>query len=106
MPKWSRTKTNRERGKRHERAIAKKLGGLRIGVLSGEDVKHDTYSVECKSREKLAIEKWMLQCEANCPEDKIPLLVCHTHNQQYDNDLVVMRMRDWEMLNLFNGDNK
>ena len=98
MKKWTRQKTNRERGKRHERSVAKRLGGLRIGVLCGEDVKHDTYSVECKSRESLASEKWMQQCEANCPPDKTPLLVMHTHGQHYDNDLVVMRMKDWEKL--------
>ena len=87
---------NRNRGKRHERAVVKLLGGMRTGVLGGEDIYHSKFSIECKSRQK--IPKWFAkmweQTLRNC-KDKIPILVLHElHKQQLD-DLVVISMRDF-----------
>lgn len=97
--KSSQSKINRNRGKRHEASVAKRLGGKRIGVLIGEDVFHHLYSIECKSRERIVTEGWFEQCEINNKDGKIPLLVTHIHGKSYDNDLVCMRMVDWEKLN-------
>lgn len=94
MKKWSQSKTNRERGKRHERAIAKLFGGKRRGVLGGEDVEHSYFSIECKSRERICTEKWMEQCEANNKEGKIPLLVTHIFSKDYKRDIVGVRVED------------
>lgn len=93
------SKINRNRGKAHERAVAKWLGGKRRGVLGGEDVEHEVYSVECKSRERIVTEKWFEQCENNNKDGKIPLLITHIKGQSYDKDLVCMRKTDWEKLN-------
>lgn len=88
---------NRNRGKRAERATAKLLNGRRLGVLGKHDVESEKYGVEVKSREK--IPKWFTkfwdQTEANCPEDKIPLLVIHKLNQRHDDDWVVLKMKDF-----------
>lgn len=91
---------NKARGKRFEKKIAERLGGRRIGLLGQEDVLHPIYSIECKSREKLP--KWFAnfwkQTEDSCPDDKVPLLVIHLHNQRHDDDWVVMKLSDFESL--------
>jgi calcineurin-like phosphoesterase family protein len=91
------SKRNRNRGKRHERNIAKLLNGKRLGVLGKHDVENETYSIECKSREKLP--KWFQQmweqAVRNCEEDKIPLLVIHKLRQKYLDDWVVIRLEDF-----------
>ena len=89
-------KQNRARGKRNEAAIAKLIpGAKRIGVLSGEDLEHPMFSIECKSRENMAVDKWFRQAEVNCPTDKTPLLILHVHNQKREKDIVCMRFGDW-----------
>ena len=89
---------NRNRGKRHERAIAKRLSGTRTGVLGGEDILHNSYSCECKSRQK--IPKWFAsmweQTMKNCGENKIPLLIIHALHSKHDDDFVVIRLKDFE----------
>ena len=96
------SKKNRNRGKAHERKVAELIGGRRTGVLGNEDVSHSKYTVECKSREK--IPKWFAdfweQTVSNCEEGKIPLLVIHKLNQRYDDDWVIIKMKDFlEMKN-------
>jgi hypothetical protein len=88
--------SNRKRGKRNESALANRLGGDRVGLWGGEDIKLGPFSVEAKSRKKFAITKFMDQAVSNCPTDKTPLLILHTHNQRRDRDMVVMRLSDWE----------
>lgn len=88
---------NRQRGKRTERKIAEILNGRRLGVLGKHDVESEEFGVEVKSREKLP--KWFKdfwqQTINNCPEGLIPLLVIHKLNQRYDDDWVVIRMKDF-----------
>jgi calcineurin-like phosphoesterase family protein len=88
---------NRQRGKRTERKIAELLNGRRLGVLGKHDVESELFGVEVKSREKLP--KWFVdfwkQTIANCPKDKTPLLVIHKLNQRYDDDWVVIKMKDF-----------
>jgi hypothetical protein len=87
---------NRQRGKNHERAIAKRLGGKRVGIFGGQDVEHDLYSIEAKSRQKFVATGWMDQAVRNAPANKIPVVIVHVTNQRRDNDLVMMRMKDFE----------
>ena len=88
---------NRNRGKRHERNIAKLLDGRRLGVLGQHDVETADYSIECKSREKLP--KWFVdfweQAVRNCEPDKKPLLILHKLGQKYLDDWVVIKMSDF-----------
>lgn len=89
---------NRERGKRAERAVAKALGGEKIGTLGGEDVSHGLLSVEVKSRKRFIGEAFMSQAKANCPMGKIPAVVVHVHGKRHFENLVILRMEDFENL--------
>ena len=90
------TKLNRQRGKRTERKTAELLGGQRVGILGGEDVQHDKYSIECKDLGRCAVVKYVEQAERNCPEGKTPLTVIHIRGKLRENDLVIMRMKDFQ----------
>lgn len=87
---------NRQRGKRTEKAIAKRIGGKRIGILGKSDVEHACFSFEVKSRKKFVAEKWMLQAERNCEEGKTPAVIVHILRLQHKNDLVIIRLKDFE----------
>lgn len=50
---------NRRRGKNTERALARRLGGRRTGVLGGEDINHPLLSIEAKSRQRFIGERFM-----------------------------------------------
>lgn len=89
--------TNKQRGKRTEQAIAKRLGGRRVGTMGGEDVFTSDFSIECKSRAAFAGEKFMQQAERNAPKGMTPLVVVHIHGRGHSNDLVMMRLKDWEL---------
>ena len=61
---------NRDRGKRHERETAKRLGGIRMGTMGAEDIHLDTpFSVECKSRKAFVAVAWMKQAENMYPPE-------------------------------------
>ncbi len=67
--------------KRHERNIAKKIGGRRVlrGAdfsKSAPDIEHHYFSVECKYRKKISgfLEKGLKEAEKYSTE-KIPILV-------------------------------
>ena len=87
---------NRKRGKRNEHALAKRLNCKRIGIMGGEDLQHDIYSIEVKSFVRYAGVKIMEQAERNAPAGKIPLAIVHIKGQRRDNDLVIMRLSEWE----------
>ena len=89
---------NRQRGKRTEKAIAKRLGGRRVGVLGKSDVEHKLFSFECKSRLKFVGEKWFMQAVRNCEQDKIPAVIVHITGQHHSNDYVIFKLRDFEDL--------
>lgn len=87
---------NRQRGKRAERAIAKRLRGKRVGVLGREDIEHPLWSIEVKSRVRFAGEKFLRQAERNCPAGKTAIVVVHILHQPHSNDIVMMRLKDFE----------
>jgi len=90
---------NRKRGKRNEKALADRLGGKRIGILGKEDIQHERYSFEVKSFVRYAGAKILEQAERNAPAGKIPLAIVHIKNQLRDNDIVMMRLSEWEKMN-------
>lgn len=87
---------NRDRGKRTERATAERFGGKRIGVMGGEDVEHEIFSIECKDLARFAGVKYLEQAERNCPNGKTPLALVHIRHKRRDEDIVMMRLRDFE----------
>lgn len=88
-------KNNRDRGKRTEKAIAKRLNGTRRGVLGGHDVTAGPWAVEVKSRVSFVGCGWFDQAVRNTPEGKTPLVVCHVHGKRHDQDIVMLRLSDW-----------
>ena len=90
----TKPKRNRQRGKEAERAIAKRVGGKRVGILGNEDVEHPVYSIEVKSYARFAGAKVLEQAERNAPKGKVPIAVVHVRNQQHENDIVMVRFKD------------
>ena len=86
--------------KRHELAIAKRLGGKRAGPTgrTGPDVLHPHLGIECKERHTLP--KWLINAMAQCVGAsatwQLPVVILHQLGQRHDDDLVVMRLADWE----------
>ena len=62
------------------------------------DIKHPWLAVEVKSRKQLPA--WLLQAMyqavRNAPKGKLPLVIWHEKGQRHDNDLVMMRLKDFE----------
>jgi len=83
-----------------ERAIATRLGGERVPVSGrgdGPDVAHDWLSVEVKHRKTLPL--WlkgaMAQAVAAARGDQLPVAVLHEAGAKHENDLVLLRLRDF-----------
>jgi len=94
---------NRDVGKRNEKALTKYFNNLgykadRKGIFGGEDVSMGLFSIEAKSRKKCVVTGWFEQAERNCPDDKTPLVDLHIHGQRRGNDIVMLRLRDFEDL--------
>jgi hypothetical protein len=88
---------NRDRGKAAERAVANLLGGKRIGTMSGEDVHFDgPWSAEVKSRAAFVACAWVDQAVRNAPPGKTPLVVVHVRGKRHGEDLVILRLADWQ----------
>lgn len=90
--------TNRQRGKAHQKKVAEMLSGIDIGILGGEDVLTDDFSIECKSVMKFVGEKWYAQCVKNNKRKKIPIVVVHIKNKSYDNDYVLININDFKKI--------
>jgi hypothetical protein len=90
--------TNRQRGKAHQKKVAEMLNGIDIGILGGEDVLTDDFSIECKSVMKFVGEKWYAQCVKNNKRKKIPIVVVHIKNKSYDNDYVLININDFKKI--------
>ncbi|MDM7320241.1 MAG: hypothetical protein P3W91_000765 [Fervidobacterium sp.] len=87
-------KLNRQRGKRAERRVAELVGGRRVGVLGGEDIMHDAFSIEVKSRKKFVAQRWMEQAEKNA-QGKMAVVVVHIHKEKYEDAFVIVRLKDF-----------
>ena len=75
-----------------ERAIARRLGGKRLGHLGGADVTTDWLCVECKHRQ--SIPAWLVdaiaQAKRNATADQLPVAIIHQHGAHHADDLVVL----------------
>jgi hypothetical protein len=89
---------NRKKGKRTEKAIAKRLDGIRVGILGGEDVLTEQFAIEVKTRKKFVALSWYQQAVKNAKKNKIPLLIVHITNKHHKNDLVILSLKDFEKL--------
>lgn len=87
---------NRQRGKETARAIARKLGGQRLGILGGEDVSHPLFSIEVKSRVHFTGDGFLDQAERHSPADRTPIAVVHLVGRDHGKDVVLMRLADFE----------
>lgn len=89
-----------KRWKRHERTVARRLNGRRVGPsgTSTADVVNDWLSVECKDRKVLPewIKDAMQQSVAAATPSQLAIVVLHEAGQRHDNDLVVLRLGDFE----------
>lgn len=94
--------------KHTERAIAAKIGGVRISNhalgLRTPDCESDWLSVEVKHRKALPswITEAMGQAKRNATPGKLPVAVLHQAGQRYDDALVVVRLCDFT--DWFGGD--
>lgn len=87
-----------------ERAIAQRLGGQRVPITgrqrgSAPDVAHEEFGIEVKHRK--ALPSWLLDAmdqAVACSGDgaKLPVVVLHQAGQRHDNDLIVLRLKDFE----------
>ena len=91
-----------EQWKATERAIARRLGGRRtshrnLGV-GAPDVQAGPYAVEVKHRR--ALPAWLIgglaQARRYADAGQLPLLVLHGAGRRHDDDLVVLRLADFE----------
>lgn len=81
-----------------ERAVAKILGGKRLGHLGAVDVKARWVSAECKHRQ--SVPAWlsdaMTQAKRHADEGQLPVVIIHVHGQRHSEDMVVMRLGDFQ----------
>lgn len=94
--------TTRARWKKGERAIAGKLGGKRVPVSGrargdAPDIAHPTLSPEVKCRKTLP--EWLVdamdQAKRSAAGGKTPIVILHETGRRHDDDLVVVRLRDF-----------
>lgn len=82
-----------------ERAIAKRLNGKRLGATgqATADVVSDWLSVEVKHRKELPgwLKDALSQARHGAGE-RLPIVILHENGQRHDNDLVLMRLADFE----------
>lgn len=92
---------NRARAYRMEKYYADLFGGLRVGTLGKEDVMHKEFSIECKERQSdsglKTMLQWFKQAESHA-KDKIALLGIHLLGKNYDDDYVVIKLKDFMAL--------
>lgn len=95
-------KSQKDKGARFERLIAKDIGARRGQVFNGEDdvvtspdSPYDRYHIECKHQETTKIHDWMRQ-SIEAAKGKMPIVV---HKRNRDDILVTMLWEDFKKLN-------
>ncbi len=84
-----------------EREVSRLLGGKRVPVNSTDgiecDVKHDWLAIEVKERKNLPafLVNAMRQAVKHSDDKHMPIVVFHGKSQRHDNDLIVIRLRDF-----------
>ena len=87
---------NKHAGRKFQSYVAQKVGGKSVGTIEGQDIEHPLFSIECKKRKSFVGVKFMQQAFRNCPAHKVPLVIVHVTGQYHEDDLVMMRFKDWE----------
>jgi hypothetical protein len=87
---------NRKRGKAFEKEVAARLNGNRVGLFGGMDVDAGIFAIECKTRKTFVATSWMEQSIRNCKANKLPIVIVHVTGKRHDDDLVIVRMRDFQ----------
>jgi len=85
--------------KQVERAVAERLNGKRQGATgrTGPDVIGSWFVAEIKHRKRLPVWLRGALAQANGGAgDRLPLVILHEAGQRHDNDLVMMRLADFE----------
>ena len=89
--------------KRTERAIARRIGGRRVPVSGrargdAPDVQHEIYFIEVKHRHMLPtwLRSAMAQACAAQRDGQVPVVVLHETGSRHEDDLVVLRLCDFE----------
>jgi|GEM_PF-1584194 len=92
-------KRNKAQGRSIQSKIAKRLGGKSVGTIEGQDVAFydKPWSIEVKHRKKFVGNAFMAQAIKNAPKDKTPIVIVHELNQRFNNSLVMIRLKDWEL---------
>ena len=92
-----------------ERAIAARLGGIRVPVSGRQrgdvpDIAHPWLSIEVKHRKTLPawIHGAMNQARAAARSDQLPVAIVHESGRRHASDLVVIRLGDF--YDWFGGD--
>jgi len=87
----------KSRGYRAERAVCDYLGIERIAGVGRRDGDGGWFSVEVKSRAKLAA--WLIEAMSESERlsrpDQLAIVVLHGNGMRHDDDLVVMRLREF-----------
>jgi hypothetical protein len=92
----------KNRGKQHEKDIARLLHGERTGAtgLPISDVIGEWYVAECKERVTLPqwIEKALAQASRTASMTQLPIAILHRKGDRHERDIVCMRFgefQDW-----------
>jgi len=85
-----------------EKRVGARLGGVRVGILGGEDVRHPTLSIECTQIDRKRFPKMVknkyYQAIRNCPKGKMPIVVMKEKRRSDDNALVVISLLNFERI--------
>ena len=81
-----------------ERALAKRLGGVRIGHLGGADVVTNWLAVECKHRKTVPawLKDALAQSRRNAGVSQLPVAIIHEAGTRHSSDLVVMSLQSFQ----------
>jgi len=87
---------NKRAGRKYQTYLANRLGGKSVGTIEHQDIEHPIWSIEAKKRKAFLGKKFMQQAVKNAPEDKTPIVIVHVTGDSHDDDLVMMRLKDFE----------
>lgn len=75
-----------------ERAVAKILGGKRLGHLGGVDVKTRWVAAEVKHRQTLPawLTDAMAQAKRHAEADQLPVVILHVEGQRHSDNMIIM----------------
>lgn len=88
--------------KAFEKRIGARLGGERVGILGGEDVRHPVLSIECtqvdKGRFPVMVKNKYLQAIKHCPKGKKPIVIMKEKRRMDENSLVIISLTNFEKI--------